>query len=434
MNFSFNNNEGNDMSNIPFYQRPIVLQVEGLVKKYGSRTVVNGVSFQVHQGEVVGLLGSNGAGKTTSFRMACGLIPLDAGRVWIDGIDVTDWPMYRRAKEGKMGYLPQDRSVFGALTTEKNLTAIMELLGYDRATQRKMSQELMEMFNLIKVRHTIVGAGGTGGLSGGERRRLEIARALLPNPKILLLDEPFANVDPKTVMEIQGVIQDLSARGIAVLITDHQVVETLEITNRSYVIHDGKVLCFGTPDEVLTNPEAQKCYFGEKAAQQRMRVNNSASQNEPNSAISDNLKDNSKIDLIENHSATERIDSSQTKARTIHFNSVDSNNFDISSKNQNELKVNADNGYVVPDDVDFTEVEFRTDETEKALTKGLSRLSPQELVERTASVPRKPSLNISPKPTNSVQDSSSQTSESESPHHFISKFGNILKRKNKGRS
>ncbi|MDO5553864.1 MAG: LPS export ABC transporter ATP-binding protein [Planctomycetia bacterium] len=244
--------------------RDIVLETSGLVKKYGPRTVVKGVSFRVHEGEVVGLLGANGAGKTTSFRMTCGLIPANEGKVWLGSVDVTDWPMYRRAKEGKMGYLPQDRSVFGALTTEKNLYIMMEMLGMGWAEQKRKCAELLEKFHLEKVRHTVVGQGGTGGLSGGERRRLEIARALLSNPKVLLLDEPFANVDPLTVKEIQNVIRDLSEEGIAVLITDHQVDETLEITHRSYVIDDGQVLCSGTPLEVLSNEEARKRYFGDK--------------------------------------------------------------------------------------------------------------------------------------------------------------------------
>lgn len=252
--------------------QPVVLQAEGLVKKYGKRTVVDGVSLQVHRGEVVGLLGANGAGKTTCFRMTCGLIPPNKGTIRLGDSDVTDWPMYRRAREGRMGYLPQERSVFGGLTTENNLYIMMELLGFSRRKQRERCNELLEKFHLTKVRKTIVGQGGTGGLSGGERRRLEIARALLSEPKIILLDEPFANIDPNTVTEIQKMIRTLSTEGIAVLITDHQVVETLEITDRSYVIYDGRVLCCGTPDEVLSNPDAQKHYFGEKALLQLKQV------------------------------------------------------------------------------------------------------------------------------------------------------------------
>lgn len=249
-------------------EAPVVLSSQGLVKKYGSRTVVNGVSFEVHEGEVVGLLGPNGAGKTTSFRMTCGLISANAGRVFLGGTDVTSWPMYRRAREGGMGYLPQDRSVFGALSTEKNLYLAMEMVGIPRSQRKKRCEELLDRFSLRKVRKTKVGAGGTGGLSGGERRRLEIARALLSEPRILLLDEPFANVDPNTVTEIQHVVQELSRDGIAVLITDHQIDATMEIADYCYVIANGTVLTRGTPVEVLSDPNAQQSYFGEKSQQQ----------------------------------------------------------------------------------------------------------------------------------------------------------------------
>ena len=247
---------------------PAILRAEGLVKTYGKRTVVDGVGFEVRQGEVVGLLGPNGAGKTTSFRMTCGLIAANAGKVYLAETDVSDWPMYRRAGEGKMGYLPQDRSVFGSLSTEKNLYLAMELLKFPRSKQRKKCEELLKKFNLWHVRKTIVGAGGTGGLSGGERRRLEIARALLSEPQILLLDEPFANVDPNTVTEIQKVIRELSAEGIAILITDHQIDATMEIAHHCYVIFEGKVLCNGDPISVLSHPDARELYFGEKSQQQ----------------------------------------------------------------------------------------------------------------------------------------------------------------------
>ena len=247
---------------------PSVLTTEGLVKIYGKRTVVNGVGFEVRQGEVVGLLGPNGAGKTTSFRMTCGLIAANAGKVYLGENDVTSWPMYRRAREGRMGYLPQDRSVFGSLSTEKNLYLAMELLNIPRSKRKKKCEELLKKFNLWHVRKTIVGAGGTGGLSGGERRRLEIARALLSEPRILMLDEPFANVDPNTVTEIQKVIGELSAEGIAVLITDHQIEATMEIAQYCYVIYDGQVLCDGDPVSVLSHPQARQFYFGEKSQQQ----------------------------------------------------------------------------------------------------------------------------------------------------------------------
>ena len=252
--------------------RAVVLKAEGLVKIYGSRRVVDGVGFEVREGEVVGLLGANGAGKTTSFRMSCGLIPANEGKITLNGLDVTAWPMYRRAREGRLGYLPQDRSVFGALTTEENLVAAMEFLGYSRAEQKVALEESLEKFNLKHIRLTKVGMGGSGGLSGGERRRLEIARALLAKPRILLLDEPFANVDPITVEGIQTVIRQLADEGIAVLITDHQVDETLAITDRSYIVSAGKVLCAGTPIEVLSNPAAVKLYFGAKAEFSRKRI------------------------------------------------------------------------------------------------------------------------------------------------------------------
>ena len=258
----------NILSSRYFRSGPVVLAAEGLVKNYGTRTVVKGVSFEVHAGEVVGLLGPNGAGKTTSFRMTCGLIPANAGRVRLNDCDVTDWPMYRRAREGKMSYLPQDRSVFGTLSTEKNLYLAMELLGMSRAVQKKRCAELLDKFFLTKVRRTIVGNGGTGGLSGGERRRLEIARSLLSEPRILLLDEPFANVDPKTITEIQNVVRELSDEGIAILITDHQIDATMEIADYCYVIAEGAVLTNGTPTDVLANEEARTRYFGEKSEQQ----------------------------------------------------------------------------------------------------------------------------------------------------------------------
>lgn len=250
----------------------VVLKAEGLVKIYGNRRVVDGVGFEVREGEIVGLLGANGAGKTTSFRMSCGLIPANEGKITLNGLDVTSWPMYRRAREGKLGYLPQDRSVFGALTTEQNLIAAMEFLGYSRSEQKIALEEALEKFNLKHIRYTKVGMGGSGGLSGGERRRLEIARALLAKPKILLLDEPFANVDPITVEGIQTVVRQLADEGIAILITDHQVDETLAITDRSYIVNSGKVLCSGTPIEVLSNPAAIERYFGAKAEFSRKRI------------------------------------------------------------------------------------------------------------------------------------------------------------------
>jgi lipopolysaccharide export system ATP-binding protein len=235
-----------------------ILEAEKLVKIYGTRRVVDGVDFSVDSGEIVGLLGPNGAGKTTSFRMTCGMIEPNAGRVRLGGIDVTNWPMYRRARDGGMGYLAQESSVFRKLSVEKNLLGVMELLGMDRRTRRRRCDELLAQFDIARLRKSVAIS-----LSGGERRRLEIARALVSNPKIMLLDEPFTGIDPVTIASIQKIIRDLRTQGIAILITDHQVRETLQITDRSYVIREGKVLCAGTPDEVLANPEARQCYFGE---------------------------------------------------------------------------------------------------------------------------------------------------------------------------
>jgi len=235
----------------------VMLEATGLVKTYGRRRVVDGVAFQVEQGEIVGLLGPNGAGKTTSFRMTCGLVEPDAGRVMLNQSDVTNLPMYLRAQQG-MGYLAQESSVFRKLTVENNLLGVMEMLGMDRKQRKARCDELLEQFDITRLRKARADS-----LSGGERRRLEIARSLVSNPKIILLDEPFTGIDPVTINSIQKIIQDLRARGISILITDHQVRETLQITDRSYVIRAGAVLCHGSPEEVLANAEARKYYFGE---------------------------------------------------------------------------------------------------------------------------------------------------------------------------
>lgn len=236
-----------------------MLDVQGLVKSYGRRRVVDGVSFNVERGEIVGLLGSNGAGKTTSFRMTCGMIEPDAGQVILNGQDVTRWPMYRRARDGGMGYLAQESSVFRKLTVEKNLLGMMEMLGVERKARWRRCDELLEQFRITKLRKSYAMS-----LSGGERRRLEIARCLVSNPKLILLDEPFTGIDPKTVSSIQEIIRELRDLGISILITDHQVRETLQITDRSYVVHSGRVLCHGAPRDVIQNREAREHYFGEK--------------------------------------------------------------------------------------------------------------------------------------------------------------------------
>ena len=235
-----------------------ILEVRGFVKTYGRRRVVDGVDFDVERGQIVGLLGPNGAGKTTCFRMTCGMIEPDAGQVVLQGIDVTRWPMFRRARQGGMGYLAQESSVFRKLSVENNLLGVMEMLGMDRKTRRQRCEQLLEQFGITRLRKTKARS-----LSGGERRRLEIARCLVSEPELILLDEPFTGIDPVTISSIQGIIRQLRDGGIAILITDHQVRETLEITDSSYVIRDGRVLCHGHPEEVLQNPEARKYYFGE---------------------------------------------------------------------------------------------------------------------------------------------------------------------------
>jgi lipopolysaccharide export system ATP-binding protein len=235
-----------------------MLEVTGLVKIYGRRRVVDGVDFQVDVGEIVGLLGPNGAGKTTSFRMACGMIEPNAGKVMLNGVDVTRWPMYRRSRDGGMGYLAQESSVFRKLTVEKNLLGMMEMLGVDRKARKLRCDMLLEQFNIARLRKSLAMS-----LSGGERRRLEIARCLVSDPKLILLDEPFTGIDPVTIASIQEIIRKLRDSGISILITDHQVRETLQITDRSYVIRSGKVLCHGDRNEVLQNPEARKHYFGD---------------------------------------------------------------------------------------------------------------------------------------------------------------------------
>lgn len=236
----------------------ILLRAEGLVKKYGARTVVNGVSFEVNEAEVVGLIGPNGAGKTTSFRMTCGLVEPDHGKVTLGGKDVTYWPLFRRAKEGGMGYLAQESSVFKKLTVEDNLLGIMELLGFDHKRRVKRMNDLLAQFKIEHIRKSLAGS-----LSGGERRRLEIARCLVSDPAIILFDEPFTGIDPITIKSIQAIIRDLCQQGISILITDHQFRETLQITDRTYLVAKGQIECHGSPEEVLNHPKAREVYFGE---------------------------------------------------------------------------------------------------------------------------------------------------------------------------
>ena len=235
-----------------------VLEATDLQKTYGRRRVVDGVNLRVGRAEIVGLLGPNGAGKSTSFRMICGMIQPDRGRVYLDGRDVTDWPMFRRARDGHMGYLPQEPSVFKKLSVEQNISSLLELLGMDRKQRKRRTQELLEEFNITHIRKN-----KAGGLSGGERRRLEIARCLVSDPKIVMLDEPFAGIDPVTVQSIQGVIAQLRDSGISVLITDHAAREILGTVDRCYVIYQGRVLIDGTPEEVKRHPKVREEYLGD---------------------------------------------------------------------------------------------------------------------------------------------------------------------------
>ena len=235
-----------------------VLSAEGLRKWYGPREVVAGVSFRVLPGEIIGLLGRNGAGKTTTFKMVTGMLPPNSGRIALKGEDVTRAPMYLRARKG-MGYLSQEPSVFRRLTVEENLLAILETMDLSRADQRHRAETLLGRLGLLSLRKSMAQV-----LSGGERRRLEIARALLRSPSILLLDEPFSGVDPKAVSEIRRHLLELSREGISVLLTDHNVREALAITTRAYLIDEGVILAEGSPAELVQNPSARQRYFGEE--------------------------------------------------------------------------------------------------------------------------------------------------------------------------
>lgn len=233
-----------------------LLETQGLVKRYGGRTVVDGVSFHVGKAEIVGLLGRNGAGKTTSFRITIGMIDADGGRVIFDGRDVSGLPMYRRARLG-MGYLSQEPSVFSRLTVAENIDAILEVMRLPRRERVKRREELLEQFHLTHKRHEQART-----CSGGERRKLEIARALVTRPRLILLDEPFSGVDPLAVEDLQREIRRLEDLGIAVLITDHNVQQTLRVCDRAYIINEGKVLREGTPRELINDEVVRRSYLG----------------------------------------------------------------------------------------------------------------------------------------------------------------------------
>ncbi|MEE1947140.1 LPS export ABC transporter ATP-binding protein [Pedobacter sp. KR3-3] len=244
----------------------MILRAENLVKKYKQRTVVNHVSFDVSQGEIVGLLGPNGAGKTTSFYMIVGLIKPNEGNIYLEGEDITKDAMYRRAQKG-IGYLAQEASVFRKLTVEDNIMAILEMTKLNKEQRHEKLEELINEFSLHKVRKN---RGDL--LSGGERRRTEIARALAANPNFILLDEPFAGVDPIAVEEIQSIVAKLKQKNIGILITDHNVQETLSITDRAYLLFEGKILESGTPEVLAANEMVRKVYLGSNFVLRRKKL------------------------------------------------------------------------------------------------------------------------------------------------------------------
>jgi len=238
--------------------RPAYLAAHGVEKSFGGRMVVRGVTLYVRRGEAVGLLGPNGAGKTTVFYMITGLINADRGHIELDGYDVTGLPMYQRARLG-IGYLPQEASIFRGLNVEDNIRSVLEVVEPDRRRREADLNALLEEFNIARVRKT-----PTIALSGGERRRVEIARALATRPSYMLLDEPFAGIDPIAVGDIQALVRHLTNRGIGVLITDHNVRETLGLTDRAYIIYSGEVLMEGRADDIVNNPDVRRLYLGEK--------------------------------------------------------------------------------------------------------------------------------------------------------------------------
>ncbi|MBX2909288.1 MAG: LPS export ABC transporter ATP-binding protein [Chitinophagales bacterium] len=235
----------------------IVLRAENLVKTYKGRRVVNEVSYDVKQGEIVGLLGPNGAGKTTSFYMTVGLIKPDKGNIFLEEHNITEMPMYKRAKDG-VGYLPQEASVFRNLSVEDNIAAVLEMTTLTKAQQKEKLESLLAEFGLNRVRKSMGNV-----LSGGERRRTEIARALATSPKFILLDEPFAGIDPIAVEDIQKIVAKLKEKNIGILITDHNVQETLSITDRAYLLFEGKILKQGNPDELAADEMVRKLYLGQ---------------------------------------------------------------------------------------------------------------------------------------------------------------------------
>ena len=245
----------------------MILRTESLVKRYGRREVVSSVSIEVGQGEIVGLLGPNGAGKTTTFYMAVGFIKPSAGSVYLDDEEITSYAMYKRARKG-IGYLPQEPSVFRKLSVEDNIAAILELGTHSPAFQKERKEELIAEFGLEKVRKNMGDS-----LSGGERRRTEIARALASDPKFILLDEPFAGIDPIAVEDIQHIVEKLKKKNIGILITDHNVQETLSITDRAYLMFEGKILRTGTAEELAADEMVRKVYLGQNFVLKKKEIN-----------------------------------------------------------------------------------------------------------------------------------------------------------------
>lgn len=247
-----------DASSAPEAAPGMVLRTDTLIKVFKKRKVVNGVSIQIAQGQIVGLLGPNGAGKTTTFRMVVGIHQPDEGEIYLDDKRITRLPMYKRARLG-INYLPQDPSIFRKMTVEDNIMSIVETMGYNRKERKQALDELLEELGVTHIRKSMAYT-----LSGGERRRVEIARALVTKPKFILLDEPFAGIDPIAVEDIQGIVADLKKRGIGILITDHNVRETLAITDMAYIMADGTILTEGNSEFLANDPEARKIYLGER--------------------------------------------------------------------------------------------------------------------------------------------------------------------------
>ena len=234
-----------------------ILSGQNLAKRYGARDVVRDINLDVRQGEVVGVLGPNGAGKTTTFYMLAGIVKPTRGEVHLDGLDITNWPLHRRAHAG-MSYLPQESSIFRKLTVRQNLQLILEYSGFSLDEQKRTADRLLDELGITRLADQLAAY-----LSGGERRRLEIARALIQNPKFILLDEPFAGIDPLAVDDIQAIIEGLRNKGIGVLISDHNVRETLQICDRAYLVYDGQIILNGSPEEIVADPGARKVYLGE---------------------------------------------------------------------------------------------------------------------------------------------------------------------------